>query len=162
LGELPTDLTVKELILAVTQPTWEEYQSAFLRDGTLRDAYILDTTLDDWQKFIEFIKVNGYKYKFKTREKEPSPLPDDVSTIVEQEDLSLLSIFVNSIQINCHFFIIAEIELDLDPGEFLGAMQFKCLVEFLSRLSCYLQKEIRVTPENSPKIPIFVLHPDSL
>ena len=83
--------------------TWEDCKEAFEQDGSLRDIYVLDTALDDWQKFIDFINQSNYKFSFFVGNK-LSPFPSEAGYIFEQKESLLLSISINGMIINCHFF----------------------------------------------------------
>ena len=44
---------------------WEQYQNEFEWDGSLRDVYIFKTSLDDWQKLLDFIRAGRYTFEYK-------------------------------------------------------------------------------------------------
>jgi hypothetical protein len=61
---------------------------------------------------------------------------------------STANVYIGDIQINNHFFDIAEIENDIDPREFNSIEDHNKLVKYMSELSSILDKEVILTPEN--------------
>jgi hypothetical protein len=60
----------------------------------------------------------------------------------------LLSIDVDGIRINFHFFTENEIEGDLDPREIDSDERLGKLLRFLRTVGQGLSREVRLTPEN--------------
>ena len=54
------------------------YEEAFVRDGSLRDIYILSTSLNDWHEFLRFVKSSRYPHAF-CIDGEPAALPQDAA-----------------------------------------------------------------------------------
>jgi hypothetical protein len=42
---------------------WDVFEAEFYRDGSLRDIYVLDTQLQDWDAAANFI-ARRYRFKF--------------------------------------------------------------------------------------------------
>ena len=137
---------------------WKICKEAFEWDGSLRDIYICETSLDDWQNFLDFLREGEYQVRFLV-DKTPYPLPTKVNWIFEQPERPLLSIEISNITLNCHFFIIEEIELDLDPREVTDEAKLNQLVKFISDISLTLGKKVKITPENSSDIALFKFVP---
>lgn len=142
------------------QLTLANCKEAFEFDGSLLDIYIHDTTLNDWQSFAKFIRFGKYNFSFATGDNSLS-LPEDVQDVFNGEEASLLSISINGMQANCHFFGIEEIELDIDPREIESEEKFRDLMDFISSLGQALAKQVRITPENLPSRPLFLFMPES-
>jgi hypothetical protein len=130
-------------------------KEAFEWDGSLLDIYIHDTTLNDWQNFIDLIREGAHEFSFSTGHN-PSSLPDNVQEVFDHEETSLLSISIVGMIINCHFFTIEEIELDIDPREVVSEENFRDLTSFISSLGQALAKQVMITPENLPSKPLFL------
>jgi hypothetical protein len=110
---------------------------------------VLHTTIEDWQRFIHFLRHAGYPLKLATLD-EVGDLPQDVSTLFRDDDIlpDTLSIQVHGMLLNCHFFTESEIELDLDPREVSDAEQWNHLRDFVLEMACALAMEVRLTEEN--------------
>src|SRR5688500_4385275 len=48
----------------VIEIDWERQRQAFDPDGSLRDLYVLDTTIDDWRAVIEHLESGPYGVSF--------------------------------------------------------------------------------------------------
>lgn len=120
-------------------------------DGSLRDIYIFDTNLNDWNLLIKFLRDN---YDLETNKK---PLPDDISNIIYHNsyDFFLLNIKLKEkIIVNCHFYINEKdpspIEFDIDPREIKSEKDLKALLEFIREIGGCLLKNVFLTEENFP------------
>jgi hypothetical protein len=134
---------------------WERYQNEFEWDGSLQDVYIFKTSLDDWQKLLDFIRAGRYMFEYKI-DGDAVALPERAATIFECENYrGLLSVIVGNLLLNCHFFTVDEIEFDLDPREVKGERDLEELIDFLKRLCQILNKQTVLTPENLPELWIF-------
>ncbi|MCB0153960.1 MAG: hypothetical protein KDF65_04120, partial [Anaerolineae bacterium] len=109
--------------------------------------------------FVDFLSESEYQVTFLV-DKIASPLPTRVDFIFDQLERPLLSIVVSGVTLNCHFFTIEEIELDLDPREVDDESKLRELLYFISRLGGVLEKEIKITPENVPDVPLFIFTPE--
>jgi hypothetical protein len=82
---------------------WEQYQKEFEWDGSLRDIYIFKTSLDDWQKLLDYIKAGRYTSEYKI-DGDAVALPERAATIFEcKNSLNLLSVNAGNLVLNCHF-----------------------------------------------------------
>ena len=141
---------------------WRQIAPDFTYDGTLRDIYVLATTLSDWQLVLDMPR------RF---ESPPTYSLDGVITALPDraEDVfasrasvtPLLSFSVGQIVLNCHFFGKDEIEFDLDPSDVSDADRFETLVGFLRRLGELTDKTVLLTPENHQQSPILRYLPDT-
>jgi hypothetical protein len=138
---------------------WEQYQKEFEWDGSLRDIYIFETSLDDWQKLLDFIRAERYAFDYKIDD-DAVTLPERAATIFECENYqSLLSVKVGDLLLNCHFFTVDKIEFDLDPREVKGERELEELFDFLRQLCRISNRQTVLTPENGSELWIFRLTP---
>src|SRR5262245_25635206 len=87
-------------------------------------------------------------------------MPERASTIFECENRGkLLSVNVGNLLVNCHFFTVDEIELDISPREVKGERELEDLFDFLRRLCRILNKQTVLTPESGPEFWIFRFNP---
>ncbi len=130
-----------------------DWSEVFHKDGSLRDIYIHDTSLVDWQRFLDFLRGrSGLKASFRWDDKEVAT-PADVSVIFSerQHAAPLLSLDLQGILLSCHFFTSEEIELDLDPREITTKADADRVFEFIAAIGELLQKDIHLTEENCPE-----------
>ncbi|RTR26584.1 hypothetical protein EKG37_21180 [Robertmurraya yapensis] len=71
-----------------------------------------------------------------------------------------MSININGVLINCHFFSVDEIEFNIDPKEVKSKYEANAVFEFMKNLSKILDKESILTGENSPEYPLVTVNPD--
>jgi hypothetical protein len=131
---------------------WEIVRQEFEPDGSLRDIYVLNTDLHDWEKALAFLKSSGNKLEFSTGDT-PASVPENVASIFNHNEIerSLLQIDLGEIILRCHFFSEDEIEFDLDPRNINDGRSFDRLLAFVKSLGETLGKAVIVTPESHQK-----------
>lgn len=124
-------------------------KDVFYQDGSLRDIYVRETTAGDWEKLISFLKSGKYKVTYELDSTE-SALPTDFNDIRKYMGVSvqLLSVYIEDIRLNCHFFCTEEIELDLLPSEVETEEKAETILRFMAEIGRLLEKEVILTPEN--------------
>ena len=128
---------------------WNDIQSDFHPDGSLRDIYIQNTNEDIWNKFIALIKSSKYDVEFNHDGIIDFPQNLKVIKKMQEENPTTLRIFLDKgMQVNCHFFIESQIELDIDPANISGEDSYQKLLNFMNFLSKNLKKDVILTPEN--------------
>ena len=128
---------------------WEEARSAFARDGSYRDLYVLGTTAEDWRLLLSFLKGSEYGLRFRHGDDWGS-VPDAPDGLFAGESgrTTLLSVDVGGVTVNAHFFEADQIELDLVPNEVQTAERGASLFRFMRGIGLALGKPVRLTPEN--------------
>ncbi|MBL0731206.1 hypothetical protein [Piscinibacter sp. HJYY11] len=116
-------------------------------DGSLRDVYVFNTTIEDWETLIAFARAHKHEY---TKDGVVAVLPNAKALLGDREHSHLLSVQAGNVSINCHFFILEEIELDIDPREIAGPEEHACVLRFIEQLAEATQKDVVITAENSP------------
>lgn len=128
---------------------WDDCKRAFYVDGSLRDVYVANTTVADWDIFLELVSslktasfING----------EPEQIPTKAPEIFDKNgDVSfLLEIELGKVKLNCHFFTVDEIELDIDPKEVTSQQELDAVGDVLVEIGKSLNKDVVLTDENSP------------
>jgi hypothetical protein len=127
---------------------WADCGDIWARDGSLRDIYIFNTTLEDWKKFLIFL--TGRSGSVYSVDGESAPLPHNLQEQFrpDRERSYLLAFPVGRLILHCHFFSVEEIELDLDPRDIQSQDDLSQLAPFLRELAALLGKEVRLTAEN--------------
>jgi hypothetical protein len=133
---------------------WENINWIFKPDGSLRDIYIQNTSIEDWGKLIDLLN-SKYNLKYFLENKIDK---DEVFKYLEDEtgevECSTVSIEIENIKINCHFFLIEQIEFDIDPSEIKTKSDFEKVLSFMKSISSTLKKQITLTGENDANFPL--------
>lgn len=61
---------------------------------------------------------------------------------------SSVSIYIDKIQINNHFFVDNEIENDISPNEINSIEDHEKIIKYMTDISLLLDKPVTLTPEN--------------
>ena len=136
---------------------WDNIKWIFEPDGwLLRDIYIQDVSLTDWEKLIDFLNCT---YNLKFGEEDSKQIDKDyvVNYLTDNTgeiETKKLTIDLNGIKINCYFFLQDEIEFDINPTEIKQFSDFERLEEFMTEISKALRKQVTLTGENDPKFPL--------
>ncbi len=128
---------------------WKDCCSAFHIDGSLRDIYVQKTSIEDWENLLLFLLSLNVELKYDFNGK-LAVFPSCVATIFnEKEHTHNLSIDLDGIILNCHFFIECEIEMDIDPKEIRSQKALNTILKFVSDLGKHLGKDVVITEENT-------------
>lgn len=128
---------------------WSEIKSEFEADGSLRDIYVEDIDISAWDTFIDGVIESEFRIDFKSGDSSRS-LPNSFVGIKELQRVNptILSIWLKvSVQINCHFFVENEIELDVSPSEICNEESYTALIHFLHWLAGILNEPVKLTHE---------------
>ena len=128
---------------------WSEIKEEFEADGSLRDIYVEDIDSAVWEIFIGSIKSSKYKLEF-THGDASLEIPTSLAEVkrLQETDPTTLFVWLNEkIQVNCHFFIETEIELDVSPNDIISEPEYKVLIGFLEWLARTLKERVILTHE---------------
>lgn len=141
--------------------TWEKCRADFEADGSLRDIFVLDTTIDQWRSVYAMLTTN-YSCSFQV-DGAPRVLPlvvDEMFAIRRAESSPKLAIRIGTPTINCYFFNEKEIELSFDPAEVASQVELDPLLAFLKQIGDLCKKPITVHRENYKKYPLMTYDAD--
>jgi hypothetical protein len=129
---------------------WQSIASAFEADGSLRDIYVLETSMAEWQKVCQALRKLQPPPLFSIDGTE-QPLPQDIADIFagRSEHSPLLSVNVGELLINSHFFQDDEIEFDIDPKEVVSLRQVEDIAAFMQMLGDAADRTVILTTENT-------------
>ena len=121
---------------------WEKIKTdIYYSDGSLRDIYVLDSTIEDWKKWIDFINEN-YQVKFEYFDNQGNKKIEskinfyEVSKYWNNYENSISAEFlVGEVLLKCYFFSIDEIENDFFPEEVKTIEQHNLIIEYLKSIS---------------------------
>ncbi|MEM7226408.1 MAG: hypothetical protein AAF495_25775 [Pseudomonadota bacterium] len=127
---------------------WEEIQEDLKWDGMWRDIYVQEIGAAEWRKLLRALPLWNYELAYS----DPTGSAELPGDFPGAEDWAChLTVKVGAITLNCHFFLIEEIEFDFDPREVKVQNDWLILYEFLKRLGRLLDRPVIVTYENTPK-----------
>jgi hypothetical protein len=139
---------------------WEDLKWIFEPDGSLRDIYVQEVSISDWEKLIDLLNEN-YPLKYGITDEERSTSQIDKDYIIryltgETSEMECKSIAIDfgGIDANCHFFLSEQIEFDIDPKEITSLEDFEKVEKFMQAISWALEQQVTLTDENSPEFPL--------
>jgi len=134
---------------------WTDIKWIFEQDGSLRDIYVQDISLQEWEKLIDHLNDNfslTYSDKHKIDKKYVIEYLKDKRVKMESK---FLTIHLGQIQVKCYFFLAEQIEFDIDPKEINSIKDFEVIESFMTSISEILQEQVTLTAENTPEFPLF-------
>jgi hypothetical protein len=133
--------------------TWEQCAADFASDGALRDVYVLDGGLDEWNALLDIARRVGGQFAVDGK---ATPLPGRAHDVfvTRESATALLSFNWGGIGFAAHFFVQDEVELDFVPKDVTGQERLDALCTLLRELATTTNKEVIVTPENYRQSPI--------
>jgi hypothetical protein len=129
---------------------WESIKQEFEPEGALRDVYISNTTLRDWEDVLAHLRESNYHLTF-FRDGEQAELPLTASAIFEisEKEHCFITTDIGDNCLNCHFFgYVEEIEFDFDPRDIHDFLSFCRLLDFVKHLAKAVNKPIGISMEN--------------
>jgi hypothetical protein len=135
--------------------SWERVAPDFEPDGSLRDIYVQNATLADWEATFQLIR-RDYAPATYTRDGEPAALPASAAEALAERDTATVALDfdVAGVEMACHFFSPKEIEFDLPPEQVNSRERFAAVQGFLRALATTLGKSVLLSPESMPHLPI--------
>jgi len=143
--------------------TLSEYGRAFTDNEALLDIYIFGTTENDWNKILDYL-YSSHKYENEFFiDLQPSPISIDVKSIFDlvSNYSVLLRVDKRELQLSCHFFIVEEIEFDIDHRAINSDNRLNRLLDFIHDIGNLLQKRVVMTPESAPDIHYLLFDPQT-
>ena len=138
---------------------WNNIEWIFEKDGALRDIYVQNSTITDWEEVVELLN-SEYKLTFGVYEENLTDKIDFefVKTMFADETGELetksATIDLNGIVVKCYFFLENQIELDINPTEIKTELEFNKITDFMKSISSKLKKQITLCGENQPEFPL--------
>lgn len=142
---------------------WEDIKWIFEPDGTLRDIYVENVTIEDWKILIDYLNTNHIvKYGPSEDLKSTNKIDKDyliqlLTGIRGEMELKAVSIIIDNIIINTHFFTVDEIEFDIEPSEINTITDYEKLLNFMNDISQLLNKPLILTGENQIDFPLIIV-----
>jgi hypothetical protein len=139
---------------------WEEIKWIFEPDGTLRDIYVENVNIEDWKILIDYLNASHIlKYGLSNDNKIVNKADKDylIKLLTDETgemELKTVSVIIENIIINTHFFTIDEIEFDIEPREINSETDYEKLLSFMNEISKLLNKPLILTGENQIDFPL--------
>ena len=102
---------------------WDDIKWIFDIDGALRDIYVQEVSISDWEKLIDLLNEE-YSVRYVITDEVRNPNQIDKDYVIKfltdetgEMDSPFVSIDIGGIQINCHFFLTDQIEFDFNPKQ---------------------------------------------
>lgn len=139
---------------------WNDVKWIFEPDGALRDIYVQEVSINDWEKLIDYLNENFQLNYDISDDQESQEQIDKEYTIKYLQDESgekeskSVSIDLGGIIANCHFFLPDQIEFDLDPKEIKSSKDFEKVESFMKSISKTLKNQVTLTGENNIEFPL--------
>lgn len=136
---------------------WKQLkENLYFEDGSLRDIYVSGTTGDDWRKWTEWVQ-RTFSTEWSVGRTKASAGTVDFPMISDRwkdenasHPLATLTVSLDHIRLNAHFFRAGEIENDLDPADMQTWGDHVRLLNYMKVMSYVLEKPVVLTPENTP------------
>lgn len=138
---------------------WNNIEWIFEKDGALRDIYVQNSTISDWEKVVDLLN-SEYKLTFGVYEDNLTDKIDlgYVKTMFADETGELetksATIDLSGIVVKCFFFLENQIEFDINPTEIKTESHFNKITDFMKSISSKLEKQITLCGENQPEFPL--------
>lgn len=124
----------------------------YYRDGSLRDIYVLQTTFEDNEQWVNLVNEQyAIKWFNGLTQQEEQKINFEVvkGYLNGGHDLcSSAHVFIDKVQINNHFFIVNKIETDISPNEINSIHDHEKIIKYMVAVSMRLGKPVVLTPEN--------------
>lgn len=119
-----------------------------------------NVSIEDWGKLIDLLN-SKYIVRFGVNGEDTNPNQIDKEYVIEylhdesgKMESKSVSIDIDHITMNCHFFMPDQIEFDIDPTEINSIEDFEKIENFMVEVSKLLENQVTLTAENSPKFPL--------
>ncbi|GAA1582456.1 hypothetical protein [Actinoplanes couchii] len=145
----------------MTDVRWADVARHFADDGSLVDVYVFDVGIAGWQLVLDVIRAAGWPHVYHDGD-ERQPLPDRVEEVFERRGEWSPVLHIRpapGMVVTTLFFGPDDIEFDLDPGDVRDQETWDALCCFLRTVGRKLHRQVVLTPESTPEIPLIVYSP---
>jgi len=145
--------------LKATLRNWNNIEWIFEKDGALRDIYVQNSTISDWEEVINLLNsehkiLYGNSEKNFTNQIDLDYVKKMFTDKTGELEIKFVKINLNGISVLCHFFLEEQIEFDINPTEIKTELEFIEIMSFMKSISSKLEKQITLCGENQPEFPL--------
>jgi hypothetical protein len=132
--------------------TLAEHAAAFEEYGPVREIYVLDTTIDDWQQLLDHLRTSHHRLDFRIGG--TAPLPPDVAGIFAHNanlDVATadLRVDLGGYQVLTFFWDAGSIQFTVYPELIDTEQRYQALMAFLVELATVTGKPAILIHETS-------------
>jgi hypothetical protein len=139
--------------LISTVVDWQSQRGDFEPDGSLRDIYVQNATIEDWKLVISRVLEFDRRARIQNCGVDIA-MPANIESLFDHDQTYLLSFSVGLVGLTCHFFTPTEIEFSFAP-EAVSEVTLADVLGFMIDVGDATRKTVIMTPENGRHLPIF-------
>ena len=128
--------------------TWAECQGDFVRDGSLRDVYVLDGGLAAWNALMKIARECDHRFIVDGDYAPPFMSVEDAFTASRSAAVAL-GLEWQGVVLTAHFFTEEDVTLCFRPEEVTDQRSLDSLCSFLKELAASTNREAIVTYEET-------------
>jgi hypothetical protein len=135
---------------------WEDYKAAFKANGALDILQVKNTCLEDWYRFIEFLRKTYTDLTYAI-DGDTQALPEDLRRLeLSREHSHLLTIQLGEVKLYCPYLHSEEITFEFNPEEIRNEMHARVLFRFMSTMGRVLDKPVTLSKRHATEQAIFL------
>ena len=139
---------------------WRYIAGHFSPDGTLRDIYVFETSMEDWESVWKLLAGGRDRLTFSVDGVASEPPTTAAEVFAAAAKHSVLAAYAEGgFTINCHFFTPSEIEFDIDPREISNPEAGEAIARFIAAIGEMTSKPVVLTEENDRSMVIACFDP---
>ncbi len=125
------------------------YKQIFIPDsGALLEIRVFEVTPRDWQTLLDYLSAHHEISYYEDGKTIPLPKFDMIITRGETNSISL-KLNLIGFTVNCHFFDIHQIEMDVLPDEIDSSSKADSIFQLMLGIACLLNRQVFLIPESS-------------
>jgi len=138
---------------------WNNIKWIFEQDGALRDIYVQNAQISDWEKVVDLLN-SEFKLSFGIDHDNLTDKIDFefIKTMFAGETGELetksSTIDLSGIIAKCYFFLEDQIEFDINPTDIKSELELSIILDFMKSISSKLEKQVTLCGENQPEFPL--------
>lgn len=126
---------------------WNDVSHFFEVDGSLRDIIVRETSVLDWETLISLSRQLGnVSYQ---ADGEDAALPSAANLLSDKGRTHCMKVDLGGPVVMALFSDCEEMELDLDPREIGSQDELDRVLNFCSKLSLELERDVAITEEGN-------------
>jgi hypothetical protein len=138
---------------------WEAVKGEFALDGSWRDIYVLNATIDDWVAIWSMLRNSRGAEFFVDGQRHDIPHRVEDAFALRASAAPKMHVDVGRTLLAFHFFSESEIECDLDPRQVTNQADLDALLNFVREVGDRTGKRTIITPENLSDEPFIEYNP---
>lgn len=133
---------------------WSDIKWIFESDGSLRDIYVQDVSWTDWEIVIELLNKQYQLTCAGISQIDKKYVFEYLTGESRNKGVSIAEIQLEGIRVHCYFFLMDQIEFDVNPKEINSIQDFEKLEALMIDVSKATEKQVTLTGESNPTFPL--------